>query len=91
MCDMQTEEARDSALAASRVYLGGRWCRITTGDPILTTVVRLTNVGQASEGFILLRCGKIGRVDNIVFRKEGVVDVYYHPSERRNMRKILDR
>lgn len=88
---MQTEEARDSALASSRVYLGGRWCRITTGEPILTTVVRLSNVGNATESFILQRCAKVGRVDNIVQRKEGVVDVYYHPTERRNMRKILDR
>ncbi|CAM6108227.1 unnamed protein product [Calypogeia fissa] len=89
--EFKTEEARDSALASHRVYLGGRWCRITTGEPILTTVVRLSNIGNASENVVLQKCGKVGRVDNIVQRKEGVVDVYYHPSERRNMRKILDR
>lgn len=72
--------------------MGGRWCRITTGEPILTTVVRLSNIGaDASENLILQRCQKFGRVEEIVVRREGVMDVYYHPSERKNMRRILDR
>ncbi|BBN05698.1 hypothetical protein MPTK1_3g15270 [Marchantia polymorpha subsp. ruderalis] len=90
--EFKTEEARDSALNSNRVYLGGRWCRITTGEPILTTVVRLSNIGaDASENLILQRCQKFGRVEEIVVRREGVMDVYYHPSERKNMRRILDR
>ncbi|KAL3692459.1 hypothetical protein R1sor_006110 [Riccia sorocarpa] len=90
--EFKTEIARDSALNASRVYLGGRWCRVTTGEPILTTVVRLSHLGaDASENVILQRCQKLGRVEEIVVRTEGVMDVYYHPSEKKNMRRILDK
>jgi len=61
-------------------------------DPVKTPVVRLSNVeaGTSAE-LVQASCELIGRVDKVVRRCDGIVDVYFHSTELENMPRIMNK
>lgn len=89
---MQGDDARTRALSAKTVQLSGMHYTILRVDPVKTSVVRLSNVaaGMSAEQ-IKASCEQIGRVDKVVTRCDGIVDVYFHSTESENMPRIMNR
>lgn len=82
----------ESAIAAQKLQLGGKYYHIARTDPVFSTVVRLCKVtGDTTERQVSLICGKYGSVDNIRRRSSGVYDVFYQVKELPNMTSILGR
>lgn len=89
---LQNIEARDKALAAKSVQLDGSQYSIFRVNPLKTSVVRLSNIGrQASVDQVGSTCELFGRVNDLVARCDGSIDVYFQSSEVDNMPKILSR
>jgi hypothetical protein len=85
-------EARDKALAAKSVQLDGSHYSIFRVNPLKTSVVKLSNIGrQASVDQVGSTCELFGRVNDLVARCDGSIDVYFQSSEVDNMPKILAR
>ncbi|KAJ7545136.1 hypothetical protein O6H91_09G108800 [Diphasiastrum complanatum] len=88
----KTEVAKESALAAHWIHLGGKPFRIQRLDSPKTTVVRISNIAaETNEEKIVNTCQLCGYVDSVKPRAAGVVDVCFHPNEIRHMIRILDR
>jgi len=61
-------------------------------DPVKTSVVRVSNVGaEMNAEQVQASCEQIGRVDKVVTRCDGIVDVYFHSTELENMPRIMNR
>lgn len=89
---LQGDDARERALSGKTVHLSGMHYTILRVDPVKTSVVRLSNVGAGvSAEQLLSACELIGRVDKVVTRCDGIVDVYFHPTELENMPRIMSR
>lgn len=80
------------ALAAKTVQLHGMHYTILRVDSVMTSVVRLSNVaaGTSAEQ-IQSSCEQVGRVEKVVTRCDGIVDVYFHSTESKNMPRIMNR
>lgn len=90
--EFKGDDARKRALSAKMVQLSGMQYAILRVDPVKTSVVRVSNVGaKMSAEQIQASCEQIGRVDKIVTRCDGVVDVYFHSTELENMPRIMNR
>ncbi|XP_024378442.1 uncharacterized protein [Physcomitrium patens] len=90
--EFKGEDARKKALSAKSVQLNGMHYSILRVDPIKTSVVRLNNAGFVDNTEqIQATCELHGRVDKVISRCDGIVDVYFHPSELENMPRILSR
>ncbi|KAJ7564966.1 hypothetical protein O6H91_02G041900 [Diphasiastrum complanatum] len=92
LISFQSEEAKENALAAHWVHLGGKQFRVSRLDSPRTTVVRISNISyQTDEDRIVNACKSCGYFQKVEPRASGVVDVYFHPKESGNMIRILDR
>ncbi|EFJ10661.1 hypothetical protein SELMODRAFT_447288 [Selaginella moellendorffii] len=89
--EFKSEIEKDTALAASKVILGGKSLKLTRVDIPLTTVVRLSNIPADAREKIASSYKSYGQVDKVDPRMDGVVDIYYSASEIKNMAKILDK
>lgn len=90
--EFKGDDARKRALSAKTVQLSGMQYTILRVDPVKTSVVRLSNVGAGTNAEqIQASCEQIGRVDKVVTRCDGIVDVYFHSTESENMPRIMNR
>lgn len=89
---LQTEDAKEKALAMSSISISGRKLAILRIDAPLTTVVRISNFGSLSGEEIHNICNSHGRVKRVVFRRNALtVDVHFMLTEWSNMAKIINR
>lgn len=89
---VQTSDGREKALSARLVQLNGMQYAISRVDPVKTSVVRLSNVGlDPNDGQIGATCELFGRVEKVLPRSDGSVDVFFRPSEMENIPRILSR
>ena len=90
---LQTEDAKENALAQRTVHVLGKQLSISRIDVPRTTVVRIMNVNFETLGKFGDICKSYGKVRRIVDRHTSffVKDVHFKLSEWPNMCKILNR
>ncbi|KAG0575191.1 hypothetical protein KC19_VG325500 [Ceratodon purpureus] len=90
--EFKGDGARERALSGRTVHLSGMQYTISRLDLVKTSVVRLSNVGAGVRTVqIQAACELIGRVEKVVTRCDGIVDVYFHSTELENMPRIMSR
>lgn len=88
---LQTEDAKEKALAMSSISIAGSTLAILRIDAPLTTVVRISNVGFITNDAIQNICNSHGGVKRVVRRDLKTVDVHFMLTEWPNMANIINR
>lgn len=87
----KTDEAKEKALAARCLYIDGEQLPIKRVDPLMTTVVRITNASpETTDNKVLFACESYGEVDELKRRGRCMFDVYFKTRELPHMLAILD-
>ncbi|GLJ30095.1 hypothetical protein SUGI_0595110 [Cryptomeria japonica] len=89
--EFETDDAKERALMAHWICIGGQQLQIRTVETPRTSVVRISNLSSETwNSKILNVCSSFGCVKRLHRRAQDIVDVHFHQSELVNMLDILD-
>lgn len=92
MPPLQTEEAKEMALAKRTIHVQGQKLSIFRIDVPRTTVIRISNFESWSGRKKIQKiCNSYGQVKNLLIRSHLAVDVHFKIGEWPNMLNILNR
>ncbi|KAH9300708.1 hypothetical protein KI387_012291, partial [Taxus chinensis] len=89
--EFETDDAKERALMAHWICIGGKQLQIRRVETSRTTVVRISNLSsETGDAKILDVCESFGRVNRVDRRDKDIVDVHFRQTELGSMLNILD-
>lgn len=88
---LQSEEAKERALAKHFLQVSGKQLSIFRVDAPRTTVVRILNINPQCRSNVLTICKSFGKLWRMKLRRDTIADVYFKIDEWPNMLNILNR